>query len=183
MPNWPGSVRRPRGWADPVSTAPDDRLVVEVLGSPADLDGILEIDAASFLRPWTREMYEAELENPAVTRIFIARTAESPVAAYCATWFLLPEVHINNLAVRPDHRRRGLATTLLGRVLQLAAEAGGERATLEVRRSNHAARRLYEGLGFRVRGVRADYYTEPVEDALILWREPLVGPAGSADPA
>jgi len=52
-----------------------------------------------------------------------------------------------------------------------------------VRRSNHAARRLYEGLGFRVRGVRADYYTDPVEDALILWREPLAGPVRAPDPA
>jgi ribosomal-protein-alanine N-acetyltransferase len=157
--------------------------VVELLRSPADLDGILAIDAESFLRPWTREMYEAELDNPTVTRIFVIRTPERRVAGYCATWFLLPEVHINNLAVRPELRRRGLATLLLGRVLHLALEAGGERATLEVRRSNHAARRLYEGLGFRVRGVRADYYTDPVEDALILWREPLAGSARALDPA
>ena len=157
--------------------------VVELLRDPLDLDGILAVDAESFLRPWTREMYEAELDNPAVTRIFVIRTLDRPVAGYCATWFLLPEVHINNLAVRPELRRRGLATHLLGRVLQTALEAGGERATLEVRRSNHAARRLYEGLGFRVRGVRTDYYTDPVEDALILWREPLVGPVRAPDPS
>ena len=157
--------------------------VVELLGGPGDLDGILAVDAESFLRPWTREMYEAELDNPAVTRIFVIRTLDRPVAGYCATWFLLPEVHINNLAVRPELRRRGLATYLLGRVLQTALEAGGERATLEVRRSNHSARRLYEGLGFRVRGVRTDYYTDPVEDALILWREPLVGPVRAPDPS
>jgi ribosomal-protein-alanine N-acetyltransferase len=157
--------------------------VVELLRGPADLDGILDVDAESFLRPWTREMYEAELNNPAVTRIFLIRTRDRAIAGYCATWFLLPEVHINNLAIRPELRRRGLATHLLGRVLQTALEAGGERATLEVRRSNHAARRLYEGLGFRVRGVRADYYTEPVEDALILWREPLVGAVRAPEPA
>ncbi len=60
---------------------------------------------------------------------------------------------------------------------------GGERATLEVRRSNHAARALYERLGFRVRGVRRDYYADPVEDALILWREPLDGPPPDEDAA
>lgn len=161
----------------------DDHPVVELLQAPDDLDGILAVDAESFLRPWTREMYEAELDNPAVTRIFVVRTTDQPVAGYCATWFLMPEVHINNLAVRPELRRRGLATYLLGRVLQTALEGGGERATLEVRRSNHAARKLYEGLGFRVRGVRANYYTDPVEDALILWREPLASPIRSADPA
>ncbi|MFH7813451.1 GNAT family N-acetyltransferase, partial [Acetobacter lovaniensis] len=89
------------------------------------------VDTESFLRPWTREMYEAELDNPAVTRIFVIRTLDRAVAGYCATWFLLPEVHINNLAVRPELRRRGLAAHLLGRVLQTALEAGGERATLE----------------------------------------------------
>jgi [ribosomal protein S18]-alanine N-acetyltransferase len=160
-----------------------DGLMIELFTGPSDLEGILAVDAASFVRPWTREMYKAELDNPSVTRIFVVRTPELSVAGYCATWFLLPEVHINNLAIRPELRRQGLATRLLGRVLQSAADAGGERATLEVRRSNHAARRLYEGLGFRVRGVRADYYTEPAEDALILWREPLTGPARTADPA
>jgi ribosomal-protein-alanine N-acetyltransferase len=166
-----------------VEAGRDDELIVELLTGPSDLEGILAVDAASFLRPWTREMYQAELDNPAVTRIFVVRTPELAVAGYCATWFLLPEVHINNLAILPELRRQGLATRLLARVLQSAADAGGERATLEVRRSNHAARRLYEGLGFRVRGVRADYYTEPTEDALILWREPLTGPARPADPA
>jgi ribosomal-protein-alanine N-acetyltransferase len=163
--------------------ADGDSLVIEPLDGAADLQGILEIDETSFLRPWTREMYEAELENPTVTRIFVVRTSVVRVAGYCATWFLMPELHINNLAVRPACRRHHLATRLLERVLQTAEEAGGERATLEVRRSNHAARALYEGLGFRVRGVRRDYYTEPVEDALILWREPLTGPATSGEPA
>jgi ribosomal-protein-alanine N-acetyltransferase len=182
MPSSLVSDRRRHASAEPVSDAAP-LPVVELLRGAADLDGIIEIDAESFLRPWTREMYEAELDNPAVTRIFVIRTVAHAVAGYCATWFLLPEVHINNLAVRPELRRRGLATYLLGRVLQTALEAGGERATLEVRRSNHAARKLYEGLGFRVRGVRSNYYTDPVEDALILWREPLAGPVHPLDPA
>jgi [ribosomal protein S18]-alanine N-acetyltransferase len=146
---------------------------VELLAGPADLDGILAIDAASFHRPWTRAMYEADLRNPAVSRIFVVRTSQCAVAGYCATWLVVPELHINNLAIRPEWRRQGLARFLLRWVLGAAAAAGAERATLEVRRSNHAARSLYEGLGFRIGGVRQDYYTDPVEDALVLWREPL----------
>ena len=145
--------------------------IVTVLESAADLDAILEVDAESFLRPWTREMYEAELRNPAVTRIFLVRTGEH-VAGYCATWFLPGELHINNLAIRPAARRQRLASVLLASVLGAARRAGCQRATLEVRRSNHAARRLYEGMGFRLAGVRHDYYADPVEDALILWRDP-----------
>ena len=158
-------------------------VVVEPLAGSADLDGILSVDHASFLRPWTKAMYESELKNPAVTRIFVIRTDECAVAGYCAAWFVTPELHINNLAIRPEYRRRRLATILLEQVLERARAEGGERATLEVRRSNHAARALYEGLGFRVRGVRRDYYAEPVEDALILWREPLDGPPPDEDAA
>jgi len=144
--------------------------VVTLLESPDDLDAVLAVDAESFLRPWTRQMYEAELRNPAVTRIFISRV-DSHVAGYCATWFLPGELHINNLAVRPAYRRQRVASTLLAHVLEAAWVAGSQRATLEVRRSNHAARQLYGGIGFQLGGVRHDYYTDPVEDALILWRE------------
>jgi ribosomal-protein-alanine N-acetyltransferase len=149
--------------------------VVSLLESAADLDAVLEVDAESFLRPWTRQMYEAELRNPSVTRIFLIRV-DSQVAGYCATWFLPGELHINNLAIRPAYRRQRLASTLLAHVLGAAWAAGSLRATLEVRRSNHAARELYGGLGFRLGGVRRDYYAEPVEDALILWRDPPESP-------
>lgn len=145
--------------------------VVALLESAADLDAVLEVDAESFLRPWTREMYETDLRNPSVTRIFLVRI-DGHVAGYCATWFLPGELHINNLAIRPASRRQRLASVLLASVLETARGAGCHRATLEVRRSNHAARQLYEGMGFRLAGVRHDYYADPVEDALILWRDP-----------
>lgn len=148
-------------------------VVVEPLAGAADLEGILSVDHAAFIRPWTKAMYESELKNPAVTRIFVIRIDECAVAGYCAAWFVRPELHINNLAIRPEYRRRHLATILLHHVLEYSRAEGAERATLEVRRSNHAARALYESLGFRVRGVRRDYYAEPVEDALILWLETL----------
>jgi ribosomal-protein-alanine N-acetyltransferase len=150
-----------------------DGITVEPLSDSADLEGILEVDQASFVRPWTRAMYDAELRNPAVSRIFVIRTAHWRVAGYCAAWFVSSEVHINNLAIRPEVRRLGLATFLLGKVLEAARAAGAQSATLEVRRSNVPARALYEGLGFRIRGVRRDYYTDPEEDALILWRDSL----------
>lgn len=145
-------------------------LVVTEMESAAELDAILAIDAESFLRPWTRGMYEAALANPAVTRIFLARVGDD-VAGYCATWLLPGELHINNMAIRPDWRRQGLARALLRHVLHVGESAGCPRATLEVRESNHAARQLYEGLGFRLAGTRPGYYSEPVEDALILGRD------------
>ena len=96
------------------------------------------------------------------------------MAGYCATWFILDEVHINNLAVRPEHPRPRARVGACWRVsLAEGARQGAPRATLEVRRSNEAARRLYERFGFHVAGVRRDYYSHPTEDALVLWREDL----------
>ena len=76
------------------------------------------------------------------------------VIAYCAGWIVFDELHINNLAVGPPWRRHGVASALLTFVLQEAAVEGATRATLEVRRSNEPARRLYERFGFAFAGVR-----------------------------
>jgi ribosomal-protein-alanine N-acetyltransferase len=138
-----------------------------------DLDGILAVDAATFDRPWTRAMYEWEWTHSDVARFHVARHAGT-VVAYCAGWVIFDELHINNLAVDPSWRRRGVASELLRFVLEEAAGEGATRATLEVRRSNEAARQLYERFGFSFAGVRTAYYREPVEDALVLWRN---GPA------
>jgi ribosomal-protein-alanine N-acetyltransferase len=148
-----------------------------------DLDGILAVDAASFERPWTREMYEWEAANSDVARFYVARTG-GVVVAYCAGWVIFDELHINNLAVDPAWRRRGIAGTLLTFMLGEAAGEGARRATLEVRRSNVPALRLYERFGFTYAGVRPAYYRAPVEDALVLWREgDGSGQTGNPDPA
>jgi ribosomal-protein-alanine N-acetyltransferase len=73
----------------------------------------------------------------------------------------------------PDWRSQGIGAALLIRVLHEGVTLGAERATLEVRRSNAVARHLYERFGFVVAGVRRGYYSSPVEDALVLWREGL----------
>lgn len=138
---------------------------------PEAIDTLMAIDAESFLRPWTRSMYEAAFDT-AVTRVHVLGPHGGPPVAYCSAWLLPGELHINNLAVIPAWRRQGLARQLLQAVLAAAEAEGAPRATLEVRRSNLAAIRLYEGLGFKVSAVRPDYYLEPVEDALVLWREP-----------
>jgi ribosomal-protein-alanine N-acetyltransferase len=93
---------------------------------------------------------------------------------------IFDELHINSFAVDPAWRRRGIARQVLARVLEEAASSGVRAATLEVRRSNVAARALYEGLGFQVEGTRRDYYQEPREDALILWNRALDSMAGAA---
>ncbi len=147
-------------------------MIVERLASAPDLDGVLAIEDASFSNPTTREWYEAELKRPEVCYIYVLRTPDCPVAAFCAFWRVADQMHINNLAVRPELRGRGLASRLLADVMAESARMGALRATLEVRRSNTPAVRLYAKAGFTEAGVRRNYYTQPVEDALVLVREP-----------
>ena len=151
--------------------------VIERTLADRDLDEIVAIENAAFTNPWTREMYTRELQNPDVSFLYVLRMPveglPSRITAFCSFWLVLDEIHINNLAVRADHQGQGLGTALLEHVLQAGASRGAERATLEVRRSNTPARRLYERLGFEVAATRPNYYVSPPEDALILWRGAL----------
>jgi [ribosomal protein S18]-alanine N-acetyltransferase len=142
--------------------------------SASHIDEVLAVEEASFSNPWTRAMYLAELDNRGVSFCRLARAADGNVVGFCSFWLVLDELHINNLAVVPDMRRGGVATQLLSHVLKEGAVAGARRATLEVRRSNEAARLLYERFGFEVASVRQNYYSKPEEDALVLSREPLI---------
>jgi [ribosomal protein S18]-alanine N-acetyltransferase len=146
---------------------------IERVTTPEQIDDVLRIEQASFTNPWTREMYLSELANQGISYCFVAR-GDGGVVGFCSFWRVLDELHVNNLAVLPEWRRGGVATALLQFVLSEGARLGAHRATLEVRRSNDAARMLYERFGFTVAGIRHGYYTKPVEDALVLWRDGLL---------
>jgi ribosomal-protein-alanine N-acetyltransferase len=146
---------------------------IEPFSSPDEIDEVLAVERASFTNPWTREMYLSELKNEGVSFLFVARDDGGKLIGFCSFWRVFEEVHINNLAVDPGHRRQGVAASLLTHVLAEAPRLGATRALLEVRRSNGEARRLYERFGFSVAGTRRNYYSQPVEDALVLWREGL----------
>jgi len=118
-------------------------------------------------------MYVAELDNQGVSYCFLARDADRRTVGFCSFWRVLDELHINNIAVVPEFRRQGVGAALLTYVMAEGGRIGAKRATLEVRRSNDAARALYERFGFTIAGVRPAYYTKPVEDALVLWRDHL----------
>jgi ribosomal-protein-alanine N-acetyltransferase len=167
-------LARERAAARPQSTsgrAADEWRVG--LATAADLPGVEALQRRAFTNPWGAEAIRWELENTDVARLYVMRDPRGAVVAYCACWKVFDELHINSLAVEESLRRRGLARRLLHEVILDARRSGARTATLEVRQSNHPARLLYEGLGFRVEGVRRDYYQDPREDALILWHRDL----------
>lgn len=145
--------------------------IIEPLTSPSEIDAILAIEEVSFTNPWTREMYVAELKSPGVSFFLLAKDSDGAIVGFCSFWRVLDELHINNLAVLPERRREGIATALLERVMNEAIDLRTRRMMLEVRRSNKPALTLYERFGFSVAGIRRRYYTNPIEDALVLSRE------------
>lgn len=153
--------------------------LVERVEADVDLDLVAELEARCFTNPWTREMLARQLAESDVAFVFALRLPDRPVAAFCSCWIIADELHVNTIAVDDRYRRRGLATHLMTQVMSEAAHRGARRATLEVRASNEAALKLYETLGFAVAARRPNYYTQPEEDALILWKaglEQLVSP-------
>lgn len=122
----------------------------------------------------------AELLRAAPDTVLALESREG-IVGYCAYRLVLDEMHVMNLAVRPEARRHGLGGFLLRHALARAERAGARRALLEVRAGNTAARALYAESGFALLGRRSRYYVEPPEDALVLVREagpPRAGRAG-----
>lgn len=156
----------------------------------ADVEALVELERRSFTHPWTEGNFREVVADPSRVSTLLLREAmdagapgRSVPVAYCIYQIVADEMHILDLAVGPEHRRRGLARWLLGYALDRARRRGAERALLEVRRSNDTALVLYRSFGFRVRAERRDYYRDPDEDALILERCGLSGPFDTAGTA
>ncbi len=151
---------------------------------PDEIDRLLAIERESFTVPWTRKMFEAEITGNPFSRLDVARlpdthTGESRLIGFVCYWVVFDELHLLDVAVEPAFRRRGVGRRLVAHALARGAEQGVKRAMLEVRLSNHAAQRLYEGFGFRTVGTRPKYYTHPVEDARLLELQPVPSPGGA----
>lgn len=131
-----------------------------------DVDAVHAIEAATFPTPWSREDFVKEMTANACARYLVAQEGGQTVG-FAGAWIVLDEAHITNIAVRKDCRGRGIGRRLTEELMRYAANLGVVYATLEVRRSNEAAKKLYQSLGFEYVGVRKRYYVDNGEDALI----------------
>lgn len=137
------------------------------LMQPEDIDTVFHIENLSFSTPWTREAFVTELRNDKAH--YIVLTKDEEVIGYGGFWKIIDEAHFTNLAIHPQHRGRGLGKELIQGMMDLARSLDIENATLEVRKSNETALKAYSTLGFYIEGQRSRYYTNPVEDAVIMW--------------
>ncbi len=143
-----------------------------------DIPAVMEIENRSFPTPWSDSSFRHEiLENPFAS-LFVVKSLESPrVIGFACVWIIDGELKINNIAVHPRWRSRGVGTRLLRFLLEFAASQRCREVTLEVRPSNAAALGLYRKAGFRQVGRRKNYYSDTHEDALVMtcpvpWKPP-----------
>ena len=137
------------------------------------LNEIEEIERRSYPTPWSRSMFASELAKP--SSICLGAFEGDRLSGYLIISRYVDAWHVMNIAVDPTDRRRGIASMLFERLFDLTADDEQRGYTLEVRVSNVGAIELYSRLGFEARGIRRGYYTDNHEDALIMWRDPLLG--------
>jgi [ribosomal protein S18]-alanine N-acetyltransferase len=151
-----------------------DQKSVEIKGmAMEDLDEILAIENSSFPKPWSRDVLVRELQIP-ISRNLVAKIRKdrhSEIAGYITYWIIAGELQVHKIAVREDLRKSGIASRLMAEMIRLSLSEGVVLCSLEVGRSNEGAKRLYEKFGFEVTDIRANYYAEAGDDALILYAD------------
>jgi ribosomal-protein-alanine N-acetyltransferase len=144
-----------------------------------DIPRVHEIDTRSFSLPWPEKSYYFELtENPSTLALvteLIPDDGAPILIGMSIVWIIMDEAHIATIAIHPDFRGYGYGKSLLAETLRQSIQRGVKIATLEVRKSNLVAQAMYRSFGFMINGLRAHYYRDTHEDALIM----TIGPMGT----
>lgn len=136
-----------------------------------DIEQVSCIEESIFSIPWSKTSFEDSMNSK--NTLFLIAEKENEIAGYLGMYLFGEEADISNVAVSKTHRRQRIARMLLEKGLIQMKERGVKNVTLEVRETNIPAIRLYESMGFQEAGIRKNYYKEPVENALIMWKQNL----------
>ena len=131
----------------------------------SDLYLVHQLECISQKNPWSLQSFADELTNSLSSVDLYWR--KSDLAGYLCSWLIGKELQIQNLAVKPDYRRQGIAMQLINHVIKRSIISGLQAIVLEVRKNNTPAIELYQGLGFCPSGIRQGYYPDG-EDALVM---------------
>lgn len=145
-----------------------DSLIIRKAESK-DIKEMADLDLVCFAAPWSEEAFRQELEENNLAFYVVAELKEK-VVGYAGLWAILDEGHITNVAVAPEHRKKGIGHAVVEVLVDASEQAGLKSFTLEVRPSNINAQNLYKKFGFTEAGLRKGYYEDNGEDAIIMWR-------------
>lgn len=133
-----------------------------------DIEAVHELEIQCFSTPWSKESLAKEVDND--SSMFFVYEDNGEILGYAGMYLIIDEGDITNVAVSVKHRRKGIAGEILRQLFSKASEKGIKSFTLEVRKSNLGAISLYEAMGFVTEGCRKNFYDNPKEDGLIMWR-------------
>lgn len=136
-----------------------------------DVDQVYEIEKENFTNPWSKGSFLESISNP--SNHYLVAIIDDRVVGYCGYWSVMEEGYIYNVAVKESCMRQGIGFRMLEELIVQASSRGITSLTLEVRQSNETAIHLYRKLGFVEAGVRKEFYSKPLEDAIIMWRDPI----------
>ncbi len=141
--------------------------MIHIVPMKADhVSQVAQLEKLCFRDPWSEKSVASELDN--ALAFWLVALENETVVGYVGSQAVLGEADMMNVAVHPDHRRKGIAEALVTALMRALKERANESLALEVRASNGPAISLYEKLGFSQVGLRKNYYRNPKEDALIL---------------
>jgi ribosomal-protein-alanine N-acetyltransferase len=136
------------------------------------LKGVMAIEREVYPRPWSPNLFMAEMNDPRDRLYLVARQGRD-VVGYGGLMVSGEEAHVTTIAVDPDHHRQKIGTRVMYELIQGALRLGATAISLEVRVTNWGAQRMYGRFGFRPVGVRKNYYQETNEDALVMWADEI----------
>lgn len=136
-----------------------------------DLEQVVEIENENFSVPWTETGFFTYLMRSDALFLVAENEEEELVAGYIGIIMAADEGDITNVSVKKELQGQGIGTMLLQELASRTKEMGIKKIFLEVRKSNVAALALYEKQGFERMGVRKNYYTDPIEDAITMCRK------------
>ena len=138
------------------------------------LRGVMAIERQVYARPWSPNLFVAEMTEPN-NRCYLVARIDKTVVGYGGLICYGEEAHVTNVAVDPAHHRHKIGSRLLLTLARQARMAGSKNLTLEVRVSNRGAQAMYQSFGFAPVGMRSRYY-EGVEDAIVMWANDIDSP-------
>lgn len=146
---------------------------IEIIKAGSEhIDEIMVIENLCFEIPWSRQSMVDEITSNTLA-FYLCAKVDGVIAGYAGMWQVCNEGHITNIAVHPEFRQGGIGSALVEKLISHARNSGIDSLTLEVRKSNYPAQKLYKKFKFADGGFRKAYYADNNEDALIMWRENL----------